>query len=240
MFTPVDLAYQMYHWFWSGLDWLYPPLCGGCGNRGARWCSTCQGNTQVISTPVCKFCGRSQAKTGICPRCKVCSPRYTSLRSWAVFTGPLRKAVHRLKYQGDISLGDALARPLIDLLVEIGWIVDTVIPVPLGVARKKERGYNQAALLARPLALGCRLDYQPMALSRVRDTRSQVGLSANQRWDNVTGAFLGNSKIVSEKDVLVVDDVTTSGATIQACAEALFGAGARQVYGLTLSQAVKI
>lgn len=239
MSASVGLAYRMYQWFWAGLDWLYPPSCGGCGDRGARWCSVCQRNTQVVFPPICILCGRSQTNAGTCSHCKAFPPRYTALRSWAVFAGPLRNALHRLKYQGDVSLGDALARPLIDFLVEMEWVVDVITPVPLGVARQEERGYNQAALLARPLALGCKLDYQPLALSRVRDTPSQVGLSLYQRWENVAGAFIANSNIVSGKDVLVMDDITTSGATMQACAEALSTAGARRVFGLTLARADK-
>jgi predicted amidophosphoribosyltransferase len=107
----------------------------------------------------------------------------------------------------------------------------------LGVARLKECGYNQAALLARPLALGCGLAFRPQALTRVRETRSQVGLSFVQRCENVSGAFQAWPDRVSGLNVLVVDDVATSSATLEACAAALLGAGANQVYGLTLARA---
>jgi ComF family protein len=158
------------------------------------------------------------------------------LRSWAVFEGPIRNALHRLKYKGDIALGEVLARPLVGLFKDMGWAVDLVAPVPLGVARKAERGYNQATLLAQPFALGSRLVFRPEALVKTRDTRTQVGLSAPERRTNVAGAFRANPKVVKNKLVVVVDDVTTSGATIEACAQALLEAGARQVYGLTLAR----
>jgi ComF family protein len=155
-----------------------------------------------------------------------------------VFAGPLRNALHRLKYQRDVALGDALAGPLISLLEGLNWAVDLVAPVPLSASRQAERGYNQAAFLARPLALAAGLSYKSLALRKIRETPSQVGLSVGQRRDNVRGAFLANPGIVRDKRVLVIDDVITSGATLEACAQALFEGGASRVYGLSLARAV--
>jgi ComF family protein len=146
--------------------------------------------------------------------------------------------MHRLKYQGDLALGEALAQNLVALFRNLAWQVDLVTAVPLGVARRKERGYNQAALLAFPLALACGIPYRAKALQKVRQTRTQVGLNVAQRYQNVEGAFRAERTVVAEKRVLVVDDVTTSGATIRVCSSALLEAGARQVYGLTLARAV--
>ena len=108
----------------------------------------------------------------------------------------------------------------------------------MGVARRAERGYNQATLLAFPLSLACGIPFRPQALVKARDTRTQVGLNLAQRRENVFNAFSARSEIVNTKCILVVDDVTTSGATIEACASALIKAGARQVFGLTLTRAV--
>ena len=129
-----------------------------------------------------------------------------------------------------------MSRPMIDYLILTGWMIDLVSPVPLGVARLKERGYNQAALLARPIALALTLTYKPNAVRRIRETRTQVGLALDQRRANVEGAFSSNSAIVSGKNLLIVDDVTTSGATLDACADALIGCGANQVYALTFAR----
>jgi ComF family protein len=175
---------------------------------------------------------------GKCPDCQITLPAYTALRSWAVYAGPVRKAIHSLKYKGDISLGEMLSRPLIELVDRLGWKFDILTPVPISLARKKRRGYNQASILALPLALGCEVVYQPRSLVKVRNTPTQVGLSAVQRRENVRQAFQARPKMVLGKTVLVVDDVTTSGATMLACAEALLRAGAHQVYGLTLARAV--
>jgi ComF family protein len=174
----------------------------------------------------------------VCARCRAAPPRYNALRSWAAFAGPLRKALHRLKYSRDVSLGEVLARPLISSLTETGWEIHLVTPVPLSPERLAQRGYNQAALLARPLALALGLDYRPSALQKVRETPSQVGLTYEQRRENVEGAFAASSVLVKDRNVLVVDDVTTSGATLDSCARVLLSGGARQVFGLTLTRAI--
>lgn len=231
-------AYHLYRWAWAGLDWLYPPVCGGCGKRGKRWCFDCQQKTQLVSPVVCQVCGQPWGGQGICQDCRSSPPHFAALRSWAFFSGPIRQALHRLKYRGDIALGEVLARPLIQKLVELEWRVDLVTPVPMGVARQEQRGYNQSALLAWPLALGSGDRYLPTALLKIRETPSQVGLSMAQRKSNVTGAFQARQELVAGKRVLVVDDVTTSGATLEACALALKEAGASQVFGLTLARAL--
>jgi ComF family protein len=135
-------------------------------------------------------------------------------------------------------LGDALAQPLIAMYRKLNWPVDCVTATPIGVARRAERGYNQATLLALPLALSSGMPYQSKALMKTRETRSQVGLNVTERRENLAGAFLGEPRIVRGKTVLVVDDVATSGATMQACALALLDAGAARVFGLTLARAV--
>lgn len=232
-------VYRLYQLAWAGLDWLYPPYCGGCGARGARWCLDCQKNIEIIQGPYCQRCGQPLPNSGnaICPDCKHRSFRLTALRSWARFSGPLQNAIHRLKYKGDLALGDVLARPLMDLIRETSWAVDVVVPVPIGVARQAQRGYNQAALLAQPIALGLDFAYRPKAIEKIRDTRSQVGLTLSERLDNVKGAFRAKPELVKSKRVLLVDDVTTSGATVDACGKALFDAEAKQVFGITLARA---
>jgi ComF family protein len=117
------------------------------------------------------------------------------------------------------------------------WDIDLVVAVPLGVARLKERGYNQAALIARPFALQTCIEYSSRGLKRVRETRSQVGLSFDQRQDNVVNAFSANQGIVNKKRILLIDDVATSGATLNSCGAALYGAGAREVYAMTVARA---
>ena len=231
-------AYRLYQVAWAGLDWLYPPHCGGCGKAGSRWCADCDQQTHCIPSTICQICGRVMKTAGLCPACRKNPPPFVALRSWAIFNGPLRKALHRLKYSRDIAMGEILARPLVKMLHQLEWKIDLVTSVPVGVARRAERGYNQATLLALPLALAGGIPFRSQALLKTRETRSQVGLDPVQRRENVLGAFQACSEIVAARRVLVVDDVTTSGATIDVCASALREAGAHQVFGLTLARAV--
>jgi competence protein ComFC len=232
-------TYRLIHWFWAAMDLLYPPKCGGCGIQGERWCQDCQKNVEEISPPICDCCGQPQHYRGLCSHCKNHPPSYTALRSWAAFSGPVRRALHRLKYQHDIGLGEILSRKLIGYLNALEWEIDLVSPVPLGHVRLKERGYNQAGLIARPLASGSGILYNDKAVFRIRETHSQVGLTATQRKINVDGAFRADPFQVAYQSILIVDDITTSGATIEACATALMEVGARQVYGLTLARTIQ-
>jgi ComF family protein len=234
---PTRLAYGLYHLFLTGLDWLYPPKCGGCEQLGERWCQNCQTSVERLVTLICPVCGQNNAGDIVCPRCLSNPPHYVALRSWAIFAGKIRNALHRLKYHRDVSLGEALSRPLFDYFQQLNWPVDLIVPVPLGAERMVSRGYNQAELLARPMALATGLPYRTNALWRSRETRSQVGLSATERHQNVSGAFCAKSELVAGRNVLVIDDVTTTGATLDSCAAALLDAGAQSVYGMTMARA---
>jgi ComF family protein len=127
---------------------------------------------------------------------------------------------------------------MIASLQKLNWSLDIITSVPLGLVRLKERGYNQATLLARPIALCLQVPFSSRALIRTRETRSQVGLTVTERQDNMADAFRANSKLVKGKNILVVDDVATSGATLNACAKALLDVGASKVYGFSLARAV--
>jgi ComF family protein len=231
-------AYVLYQWMWEAIDWLYPPYCGGCGQFGSRWCETCQSTLETLPDGICPICGNPHPGGTTCERCTNEPPAFQEMRSAFVFKGSVRKAIHRLKYDRDIGLGEVLSRHLIDLTDQTGWPLDCVTAVPLSNAHLTERGYNQANLLARPLALRRQIPFIPQALKRTRETRTQVGLSAKERDINVRDAFWANANLVKNKTVVVVDDVTTTGSTIRACANALHAAGALSVYGLTLARAV--
>lgn len=235
---PGNLAYRAYQWIWEAVDWVYPPTCGGCGRSGVRWCQQCSQGTIEIEAPICPICGNKNANPLPCQRCQASRPRYTCLRSHSVFSGPIREAIHQLKYQRNIGLGEALSHPMIADLVKLNWKLDLITSVPLGLVRLEERGYNQANLLARPIALCLKVTFASRALVRTRETRSQVGLSATERQENVVDAFRANRKLVHGKNILVVDDVATSGATLDACAKALLDEGAAKVYGFSLARAV--
>jgi len=230
--------FQIFHGSGVALDWLFPPACGGCGSPGTRWCPDCQNKVQGIAGPICEACGLPQVNSGLCPRCQQKAPAFKLLRSWAVFENPVQAALHRLKYRRDIGMGEALSNQMSAFIRQLEWPVDTLIPIPLGKKRLRERGYNQVAMVAIPLSIQLGLDYRPAALVRARETRSQVGLSAGERQENVRSAFHAYSEKASGRNILLLDDVSTTGATLSSAAEALYASGAREVYALTIARAL--
>jgi ComF family protein len=174
--------------------------------------------------------------------CQSCVKRPLSIdgiRSVGLFEGTLRKAIHGFKYN---YMRD-LAAPLGDMLVGY-WkgqplAVDLLVPVALHPRRTKSRGYNQAALLAMHMGQAAGLPVALDVLRRVRHTASQTNLNAAERRRNVTGAFRC-SEAVRNKRVLLIDDVCTTGSTLEACSVALKGSGARSVWALTVARAADI
>ena len=234
----MTARYWLYHAFWVSLDWLYPPVCGGCGKKGARWCRACQDQVLKLQNQICPRCGSFEPHGLLCKDCQNNSVPFEACRCWGQYGGPLREAIHRLKYQNDVGLAEALSGHLIELFSGSGWEIDLITAVPLGLKRRKQRGYNQSSLLALPLALAVNVPFKPRAIDRARETASQVGLSASLRQENVCGAFVARSLLVKDKVVLIIDDVTTTGSTLSSCAQSLLDGGAKQVYCLTLAKSM--
>lgn len=233
------LAYRFYHILWNGLDLIFPPSCGGCGKLGARWCNDCQQKLASVPLPVCEICGKPQNRTGICKECLFIRPAFYALRSCAVYNEPIRPALIKLKYHREIGLGEALAWNVALYLDELGWQADSILPIPLSKQRFAERGYNQVDLIAHPLARLMGWQYVPGALFRTRHTGSQVGLGAGERRKNVLGAFHAESRIVAGKTLLLIDDIATTGATLDSASRALQDAGASKIYALTFAKAMQ-
>jgi competence protein ComFC len=229
--------YALYRSFWSALDLLFPPACGGCGKIGSRWCIDCQKRVQILRGMLCNVCGLPLDRAVICATCRADRPHFRALRAWAVFGDPVQTALHKLKYRHDISLGDALASHMLNFVRELNWPIDIIVPIPLGKHRLKERGYNQVGMIAKPLAMALDLQYAPGELMRSKETRSQVGLTKEERKENVSNAFQAGTG-VREKVVLVMDDVSTTGSTLSSSAKALYMSGAKDVYALTVARAL--
>lgn len=218
---------------------IFPPVCGGCGRTGFRWCPDCQARVPRLAEPICDKCGIPVRKSGLCEKCQSNPPVYRQMRSWAVFDSPIQNALHTLKYRRNITgFGDALAKQMADSVRALHWSVDVIVPVPLGRKRLQERGYNQVALVARPLAYELGLAYSPDLLWKTRETRSQVGLNMQERRENVSKVYQAHPSAVKRRAILLMDDVSTTGSTIAACTEALLAAGAQAVYVLTIARAL--
>jgi len=158
------------------------------------------------------------------------------MRTWAYYEGPIQKAIQDIKYHRNFGLAATFGKILAGFLDKLRWPVDIVIPVPLNTIRLKERGYNQARLLAKPIAYKHHIPLRSEALQRTRNTATQVGLSRKQRIENVNNAFVVDSAKTAGYNVLVVDDVVTTGATMNACAEALKKGKASKVFGIAVAR----
>jgi competence protein ComFC len=233
------LSYHFHHFLWSGLDLLFPPSCGGCGKLGERWCYACQQKLEPVPLPICDVCGEPQKINGICPECQTTRPAFFALRSCVVFKEPARPALIKIKYHHEMGLGEALAWNIAVYLDELGWQANALIPIPLSEQRFAERGYNQVDTIAHPLARMLRWQYIPDALRRVRHTASQVGLSGSERRKNVLGVFFAETTKVRGKTILLLDDVTTTGATLNSASLSLLEAGAKKIYALTFAKALQ-
>ncbi len=231
-------AFRIYHTAWQAADWLFPPSCAGCGKFGYRWCADCEAAIEHIPQPFCPVCNQTVSRPGLCDSCKAERPAFSKLRSIGSYSGPLRKAILQIKYRHDIGVCEIFAFKLMNLVESNQWSVDQVTAVPLAPQHKKNRGYNQAELLAKPLAWLMKTPFSPDAASRVKQTGSQVGLNSLQRKANVANAFLADPEQVSGKRVLLVDDIATTCSTLKECSKALISAGATKVYAVTLARAI--
>ena len=233
------------------LSVLIAPVCAACRDplewptRGAV-CEGCWARIVPISPPVCDRCGeplrswdarRTGAPgraSGLCRRCQDGPGAVSKSRSVGAYDGTLRAVVHALKYDGRRSLAEPLARRMRVAGADVLDGADGVVPVPLHRARRRSRGFNQAEDLSAHLGL-------PVlgALRRRRATRTQADLTAPERQANVRNAFALRRRVrVRGLCVVLVDDVSTTGATLEACAQALKAAGAREVRALTAARAV--
>ncbi len=217
-FAPKQAARQLFIFV---VDLLFPPRCAGCGRVDEYWCAVCQHDIEQMP---------------LAPRVAPLPP-LTAIASTGTHTGKLREAVQGLKYDNNRGLVQPLGERLTAQLSLLNWTIDMVVPVPLHTKRLAERGYNQSQLIAEYLAMQTGHPCVPEAMQRQRSTRSQVELSATERLANLAGAFRGDPAQLANRIVLLIDDVYTTGATLSNCAQAALAAGAREVYGLTVTAA---
>jgi competence protein ComFC len=231
---------------WNGLlDVIYPPVCLVCGARQAEpFCVACRAAIEPMTPPFCDRCGVPVVDGSlVCVSCASGSePPFEWSQAMGRYLDTLRRAILRLKYHRKtalaLPLGRLLARSLdtpLSPLLPVSLLpdkpaFDAVVPVPLHPSRLRERGFNQAELLAQVVARerGWRVDTD--GLRRVRRTRSQTNLSPSERAANVQGAFVARSPLYfSHQSILLLDDVLTTTATLRECAKVVREAGATRV-----------
>jgi ComF family protein len=227
------------------LDILFPIRCAGCQRSGHILCPACASRISPLSPPFCQGCGVPLPLHGIyaiCRNCQYHPLRLNGLRAVSLYQEPLRSYIHALKYDGNTRLAEPLGHLLAQAYISYNLQADIIIPVPLHSERQKQRGYNHAYLLAMVCAAQVGVPLRNDILIRHRATLAQVGLKAVERQQNVAGAFLctppfATGALLGHR-ILLIDDVSTSAATLEACAAPLFGAGASAVWGLVLARPI--
>ena len=218
------------------LDLFFPEWCISCGKEGDYICSACRQGLPVITPPICPRCGRPQSQGIICSGCSDIPAEIDGIRSPFVFNGVLRQAIHEIKYRNLRALISPLAGLLHDYLVKNAIPGEVLVPVPLHRKRWRERGYNQSALLVRELGRLSGLPVVADCLVRHSYTPPQARSNGvSERHKNVANAFACLDGRFQGKQILLIDDVSTSGATLNACAGALKAVGAATVWGLVMA-----
>lgn len=217
-----------------GLDLIFPPTCVGCGRVGRWICAECWNQLTWLLPTVCATCTRPW--TGeFCPMCGGHVTSLDGMLASVAFDGVGREAVHALKYHGRHAIAGMMGQLMAGTIPDIS--LSAVVPVTLHPTRRRERGYDQAEMLALKVARSIDLPCLRHGLRRIRATRQQVSLDAVERHRNVAGAFAASSVVVEGERILLVDDVTTTGSTLEAAALALRDAGAASVTALVFASA---
>lgn len=242
LFHFLNAAYK------RGLHFFFPRVCVACGedlpwNEDGFLCDVCRDQLKHPGPLICQRCGVELKSGGAhcfaCRGSKGASYKCKCIRSAFVFNTSSRALIHALKYQGADYVAPFMGRLMALRYKEIPDLSqpDLVIPVALFRTRQRKRGYNQSELLARTFATEMLLALDTTSLVRTRDTVSQTELGRKGRLENMTGAFTCvNPKAVKGKTILLIDDVATTGATLEGCAIALRQAGARRVEAYTFAR----
>jgi ComF family protein len=221
------------------IDFFFPQQCVGCGAVGSFLCPDCCEKLPRLLPPFCPKCGKPQASGIVCPSCRQRQIEIDGIRSPFRFDEVIRKAIHELKYHNLKAISPCLAELLADYLCSNPLPGELIIPVPLHPRRLRERGYNQSSLLARELGKLTNLTVIEDCLVRIKQAVPQVRTAnIEERRENVANAFACQDDRVANKGIILVDDVCTSGATLESCAVALKNKGAISVWGLTLAREI--
>ena len=221
------------------LDLVFPRWCVGCGREGGFLCHSCSQSLPRIVQPLCPRCGKPQPNGVLCPHCVSWQTAIQGIRSPFRFEGIIRQAIHQLKYRNLRAIALPMAGLIVDYLITNPMPGEVLVPVPLHKKRLRERGYNQSELLAWELGRLTGLPVIADSLIRQRHSLPQARTSSvAERWSNAVDAFTCRNQTLQGKQVLLIDDVTTSGATLDACTSALKAAGASSVWGLSLAMEV--
>ena len=227
-----------------GLRILYPPHCPCCEGLLAPdeyesgFCGACKKEIRRVREPVCKVCGKplKDPCAETCRDCRTIRHLFIQSKSVYLYTGGMKTAMYGLKYGNRRDYARIFAKAMAEACGI--WIrqkrIDLILPVPMHRGKRNERGYDQAALLAKTLSQETGIPFSGDMLIRIRRTRPMKELNGQERRKNLKNAFKMARSGVKSKRVLIVDDIFTTGSTMDACAEVLIKGGAEAVFGMTV------
>ncbi len=230
------------------IDFLFPKTCVYCmkfilsEGTSNYLCEECYQKIKFIESPICQICGLPVKPHKIyCDRCTKGKQKiyYNVLRGILLFEEPIKECIHKLKYKGKDYIGKFLSEFFIQYLQNNSYLldIDLIVPVPIHWTRKIQRGFNQSELLSEPVAKKFKIKYDNRNLFRRKRTKPQVKLNKEERLINISEAFaVRDPDFFSGKSVLIIDDVSTTGETINQCAKVLRQSGAKNIFGLTLAR----
>lgn len=235
----------------SFLDLVFPPLCHLCRTfipqaGELHICPACRDGFHFINHPLCSTCGTPFLAIGndhVCSACQKSPPAFQSARAALVYEAGVSQLIHSFKYGHATHLRRPLALLMLEQLNE--WVIsispDLIIPVPLHIKRLRQRGFNQAVLIAEIVGQRCAIPVCSGILQRRRWTEPQINLKSEERQQNVKGAFaVKDDTLIQGKKVLLLDDVYTTGSTVRECSASLMLSGAKEVFVSTVVIAVKL
>ncbi len=227
----------------TAVTFLYPAQCRACeeqlGLESVPYmCDTCWHDIVTIKPPWCKICGIPNTE-GRCDECATNPPRYGKLRSIAIYEAVLQQAIHLFKFEKRTTLAAHLAQLIVEHIPNDCSITDYdyILPVPIHKKRLRERGFNQSTLLAKGIAKATGVSVETDTLIRQKNTSPQSSLDRNARQTNIIGAFeLLREEVVRGKNILIFDDVFTTGATVREAVKVLWNADPTEIDILTLAR----
>ncbi len=225
------------------LDLIFPKFCVGCGLEGEWVCPKCQNEVIRVITQVCPDCGKISPAGRYCLKCRKKHRLYGVVVAAYYEEGPIKEAIHNLKYNNVLELKEFLGNLMVAALKEN---IDDIghgfmmVAVPMHYLRKAQRGYNQAEILADFVAKQLKIEKIFKIIKKIRNTKSQVSKSGKKRRENLKNSFkiIDNFSLkkVAGRTLVIVDDVTTTGTTLEECARVLKSAGAKRVWGLVVAR----
>ncbi|NLI60463.1 MAG: ComF family protein [Clostridiales bacterium] len=232
----------------SFLDIIYPrdircPICGVKRDDMLSWgvCQSCQSRLPFIEPPICPKCGRMMLiDNRLCLDCQQANHAFYKGISIFEFSTEVKGLIHRYKYRGEKHLSIPMIHWMMEGLKVYRWDFDIIVPVPLHPSRERQRGFNQAKILAQGLSKNTDIPLDSKSLIRVKNTPHQTKLNRQERKRNLQYAFRvketdGKLKVFQDKVILLVDDVYTTGSTADQCSRVLLDSGASKVYLITLA-----